>query len=103
MAEWLLGGNGQGWDDEARNGLVYVTPSCEMLSPASAQVWLLSVVCSGLLLLSHPFSCECPSLCGPAGNIVGSVAAAMMLQYGWGWSFLLPGAFIIIMGAGTAS
>ncbi|GAB4813197.1 hypothetical protein N2152v2_000243 [Parachlorella kessleri] len=32
------------------------------------------------------------------GNIVGSVAAATALQYGWGWSFMLPGAFIIVMG-----
>ena len=30
----------------------------------------------------------------PAGNIVGSLIAAYMLKYGWGWSFVLPGAFI---------
>lgn len=32
------------------------------------------------------------------GNITGSLLAAGVLQYGWGWSFILPGAFIIISG-----
>jgi len=26
-----------------------------------------------------------------AGNILGSLIAAAVLKYGWGWSFLLPG------------
>lgn len=34
----------------------------------------------------------------PAGNIVGSLAAALMLKYGWGWSFVVPGVFIIVTG-----
>ncbi|KAJ7541581.1 hypothetical protein O6H91_10G066000 [Diphasiastrum complanatum] len=33
------------------------------------------------------------------GNILGSVAAASMLQYGWGWCFVLPGVFLILAGA----
>ncbi|XP_052208687.1 putative glycerol-3-phosphate transporter 4 [Diospyros lotus] len=28
------------------------------------------------------------------GNISGSLLAASVLEYGWGWSFILPGAFI---------
>ncbi|KAI3825455.1 hypothetical protein L1987_06944 [Smallanthus sonchifolius] len=32
------------------------------------------------------------------GNISGSLLAASVLDYGWGWSFILPGAFIV--GAG---
>lgn len=32
------------------------------------------------------------------GNIVGSLLAAYMLQYGWGWSFIAPGLFIIVCG-----
>ncbi|KAL8539894.1 hypothetical protein ACS0TY_001482 [Phlomoides rotata] len=32
------------------------------------------------------------------GNITGSLIAAAVLQYGWGWSFILPGAFIVISG-----
>ncbi|KAL4457256.1 hypothetical protein ABPG75_012121 [Micractinium tetrahymenae] len=32
------------------------------------------------------------------GNIVGSLIAAYMLRYGWGWSFVVPGAFIAISG-----
>ncbi|KAH7834910.1 hypothetical protein Vadar_020858 [Vaccinium darrowii] len=32
------------------------------------------------------------------GNITGSLLAASVLQYGWGWSFILPGAFIILGG-----
>ncbi|XP_041996596.1 putative glycerol-3-phosphate transporter 4 [Salvia splendens] len=32
------------------------------------------------------------------GNIAGSLLAAGVLQYGWGWSFILPGAFIFVSG-----
>ncbi|XP_051114766.1 putative glycerol-3-phosphate transporter 4 [Andrographis paniculata] len=32
------------------------------------------------------------------GNITGSLLAASVLQYGWGWSFILPGAFIFFIG-----
>jgi OPA family glycerol-3-phosphate transporter-like MFS transporter 1/2 len=32
------------------------------------------------------------------GNICGSLIAAGVLQYGWGWSFILPGAFIASAG-----
>ncbi|KAL3817978.1 hypothetical protein ACJIZ3_003883 [Penstemon smallii] len=32
------------------------------------------------------------------GNITGSLLAASVLQYGWGWSFILPGGFIFISG-----
>lgn len=32
------------------------------------------------------------------GNILGSLMAASMLQYGWGWSFVVPG--LLIIGAG---
>ncbi|XP_073019903.1 putative glycerol-3-phosphate transporter 4 [Primulina eburnea] len=32
------------------------------------------------------------------GNIAGSLLAASVLQYGWGWSFILPGAFIFTSG-----
>lgn len=32
------------------------------------------------------------------GNISGSLLAASVLQYGWGWSFILPGAFIFMAG-----
>lgn len=32
------------------------------------------------------------------GNIVGSLIAASLLKYGWGWSFLVPGCFIILCG-----
>ncbi|KAL8064666.1 hypothetical protein ABFX02_01G106100 [Erythranthe guttata] len=32
------------------------------------------------------------------GNITGSLLAASVLQYGWGWSFILPGGFIILSG-----
>jgi OPA family glycerol-3-phosphate transporter-like MFS transporter 1/2 len=32
------------------------------------------------------------------GNILGSLMAASMLQYGWGWSFVVPGALIMGMG-----
>jgi hypothetical protein len=45
---------------------------------------------------AHNRCCLC------AGNIVGSVAAAMALQYGWGWSFMLPGIFIIVIGERVA-
>jgi len=30
---------------------------------------------------------------------VGSLIAAYMLRYGWGWSFIVPGAFIAVSGA----
>jgi OPA family glycerol-3-phosphate transporter-like MFS transporter 1/2 len=29
---------------------------------------------------------------------VGSLIAASLLKYGWGWSFLVPGCFIILCG-----
>lgn len=32
------------------------------------------------------------------GNITGSLLAASVLQYGWGWSFIVPGAFIFLGG-----
>eukprot|EP01018_Ginkgo_biloba_P035142 Gb_05694 [translate_table: standard] len=32
------------------------------------------------------------------GNICGSLIAASVLQYGWGWSFILPGALIALGG-----
>ncbi|WOG85785.1 hypothetical protein DCAR_0104978 [Daucus carota subsp. sativus] len=32
------------------------------------------------------------------GNISGSLLAASVLEYGWGWSFIVPGAFIFIGG-----
>lgn len=32
------------------------------------------------------------------GNITGSLLAASVLDYGWGWSFIVPGAFIIMGG-----
>lgn len=32
------------------------------------------------------------------GNIVGSVIASAVLEYGWGWSFLLPGCLIMVVG-----
>ncbi|KAA8526016.1 hypothetical protein F0562_007884 [Nyssa sinensis] len=32
------------------------------------------------------------------GNISGSLLAASVLEYGWGWSFILPGGFIILGG-----
>ncbi|XP_073032765.1 putative glycerol-3-phosphate transporter 4 [Primulina eburnea] len=32
------------------------------------------------------------------GNIAGSLLAAGVLQYGWGWAFILPGAFIFMSG-----
>lgn len=32
------------------------------------------------------------------GNIAGSLIAAYMLRYGWGWSFIVPGAVIIFIG-----
>lgn len=32
------------------------------------------------------------------GNITGSLLAASVLEYGWGWSFIVPGAFIVIGG-----
>lgn len=32
------------------------------------------------------------------GNIIGSVVASGALEYGWGWSFVLPGILIILIG-----
>ncbi|GFZ16547.1 major facilitator superfamily protein [Actinidia rufa] len=32
------------------------------------------------------------------GNIIGSLLAASVLDYGWGWSFILPGALIVVGG-----
>ncbi|KAF9614531.1 hypothetical protein IFM89_019194 [Coptis chinensis] len=32
------------------------------------------------------------------GNIIGSVVASSVLEFGWGWSFVLPGFFIIFVG-----
>lgn len=32
------------------------------------------------------------------GNISGSLLAASVLDYGWGWSFILPGCFIVVAG-----
>lgn len=32
------------------------------------------------------------------GNITGSLLAASVLQYGWGWSFILPGGLIFLGG-----
>ncbi|XP_074264746.1 putative glycerol-3-phosphate transporter 4 [Silene latifolia] len=32
------------------------------------------------------------------GNITGSLLAASVLEYGWGWSFIAPGAFIFLGG-----
>jgi hypothetical protein len=32
------------------------------------------------------------------GNILGSLIAAAVLQYGWGWSFVLPGLLLVLGG-----
>uniref|UniRef100_A0A1J3IFL5 Putative glycerol-3-phosphate transporter 1 n=1 Tax=Noccaea caerulescens TaxID=107243 RepID=A0A1J3IFL5_NOCCA len=32
------------------------------------------------------------------GNIAGSLIAAAMLRYGWGWSFVVPGVVIVVVG-----
>ncbi|OWM65962.1 putative glycerol-3-phosphate transporter 5 [Punica granatum] len=32
------------------------------------------------------------------GNVVGSVIASGVLEYGWGWSFVVPGILVIFMG-----
>ncbi|CAN8254938.1 unnamed protein product [Cochlearia groenlandica] len=32
------------------------------------------------------------------GNITGSLIAAAMLRYGWGWSFVVPGVVIVLVG-----
>ncbi|XP_010426183.1 PREDICTED: putative glycerol-3-phosphate transporter 1 [Camelina sativa] len=32
------------------------------------------------------------------GNITGSLIAAAMLRYGWGWSFVVPGVVIVLIG-----
>ncbi|OIT29974.1 PREDICTED: putative glycerol-3-phosphate transporter 5 [Nicotiana attenuata] len=31
------------------------------------------------------------------GNIIGSLVASSVLSFGWGWSFLLPGIFILVV------
>uniref|UniRef100_A0A3Q7J3L9 Major facilitator superfamily (MFS) profile domain-containing protein n=1 Tax=Solanum lycopersicum TaxID=4081 RepID=A0A3Q7J3L9_SOLLC len=33
------------------------------------------------------------------GNIIGSLAASSVLSFGWGWSFVLPGLFILVVAA----
>lgn len=33
------------------------------------------------------------------GNIIGSLVASSVLGFGWGWSFLLPGIFILVVAA----
>ncbi|XP_009763555.1 putative glycerol-3-phosphate transporter 5 [Nicotiana sylvestris] len=33
------------------------------------------------------------------GNIIGSLVASSVLSFGWGWSFLLPGIFILVVAA----
>ncbi|WJX25118.1 hypothetical protein P8452_14190 [Trifolium repens] len=32
------------------------------------------------------------------GNIIGSIVASGVLEFGWGWSFVLPGVLIILVG-----
>ncbi|KAK4772140.1 hypothetical protein SAY86_013915 [Trapa natans] len=32
------------------------------------------------------------------GNVMGSVIASAVLEYGWGWSFMIPGVLLIFMG-----
>ncbi|XP_058180927.1 putative glycerol-3-phosphate transporter 5 [Rhododendron vialii] len=32
------------------------------------------------------------------GNIIGSLVASSVLGFGWGWSFVLPGVFIVVVG-----
>ncbi|KAM7264365.1 hypothetical protein ACFE04_002048 [Oxalis oulophora] len=32
------------------------------------------------------------------GNIIGSVIASSVLEFGWGWSFLVPGVLVILVG-----
>ncbi|KAF4365196.1 hypothetical protein G4B88_000355 [Cannabis sativa] len=32
------------------------------------------------------------------GNIIGSVVASGVLEFGWGWSFLVPGMLVILVG-----
>ncbi|XWS17049.1 hypothetical protein CRYUN_Cryun33cG0034400 [Craigia yunnanensis] len=32
------------------------------------------------------------------GNIIGSVVASGVLEFGWGWSFLVPGVLVIVVG-----
>ena len=32
------------------------------------------------------------------GNIVGSIVASGVLEFGWGWSFVLPGMLVILVG-----
>ncbi|EXB79363.1 Putative glycerol-3-phosphate transporter 5 [Morus notabilis] len=32
------------------------------------------------------------------GNIIGSVVASGVLEFGWGWSFLVPGVLVILVG-----
>lgn len=52
---------------------------------------------------THPSSSLMPVYCAfLAGNIIGSLIAASMLKHGWGWSFVVPGAFIALCGAWRA-
>ncbi|XP_057968326.1 putative glycerol-3-phosphate transporter 5 [Malania oleifera] len=32
------------------------------------------------------------------GNVIGSIVASSVLEFGWGWSFVLPGGFIVVVG-----
>ncbi|XP_062159852.1 putative glycerol-3-phosphate transporter 5 [Alnus glutinosa] len=32
------------------------------------------------------------------GNVIGSVVASGVLEFGWGWSFVLPGVLVIVVG-----
>lgn len=32
------------------------------------------------------------------GNVIGSVIASGVLEFGWGWSFLVPGVLVIVVG-----
>lgn len=32
------------------------------------------------------------------GNIIGSVVASGVLEFGWGWSFMVPGVLVILVG-----
>jgi len=34
----------------------------------------------------------------PIGNVVGTLIASACLQYGWGWSFAVPGLLMSVMG-----
>lgn len=32
------------------------------------------------------------------GNVIGSVVASGVLEFGWGWSFVVPGVLVIVVG-----